>query len=91
MVFVGNFWMFENCMLYVFDGDYILCSVVEIFVKDFGIIQDMVCSVCFFVLVFVVVLQMFLMILVVGMGCDDDVLVVCMYVQVMGVKLFGDK
>jgi len=37
----GNSWMFENRMPHVLEGDYSPRSAVEIFVKDLGIIQDM--------------------------------------------------
>src|SRR5260370_34003931 len=36
----GNSWMFENRMPDVLDGRYTPRSAVDIFVKDFGIVQD---------------------------------------------------
>ncbi|MFY1026961.1 L-threonate dehydrogenase [Actinobacillus seminis] len=36
----GNSWMFENRMKHVVDGDYTPLSMVDIFVKDLGLVND---------------------------------------------------
>lgn len=36
----GNSWMFENRMKHVLDGDYSPLSMVDIFVKDLGLVAD---------------------------------------------------
>lgn len=36
----GNSWMFENRMKHVVEGDYSPLSMVDIFVKDFGLVND---------------------------------------------------
>lgn len=36
----GNSWMFENRMKHVVDGDYTPLSMVDIFVKDLGLVSD---------------------------------------------------
>ena len=36
----GNSWMFENRMKHVVDGDYTPLSMVDIFVKDLGLVTD---------------------------------------------------
>ncbi|QUJ69571.1 NAD(P)-dependent oxidoreductase (plasmid) [Photobacterium sp. GJ3] len=36
----GNSWMFENRMKHVVDGDYTPTSMVDIFVKDLGLVAD---------------------------------------------------
>lgn len=36
----GNSWMFENRMKHVVDGDYTPFSMVDIFVKDLGLVND---------------------------------------------------
>lgn len=36
----GNSWMFENRMKHVVDGDYSPLSMVDIFVKDLGLVND---------------------------------------------------
>ena len=36
----GNSWMFENRMKHVVDGDYAPLSMVDIFVKDLGLVTD---------------------------------------------------
>lgn len=36
----GNSWMFENRMKHVVDGDYTPLSMVDIFVKDLGLVAD---------------------------------------------------
>ena len=36
----GNSWMFENRMRHVVDGDYTPRSMVDIFVKDLGLVTD---------------------------------------------------
>lgn len=83
---VGNFWMFENCMQYVVDGDYILCLVVDIFVKDLGLVVDMVKVLCFFLLLVFMVLNMFISVSNVGYGKEDDSVVIKIF---LGIILSG--
>lgn len=86
---VGNFWMFENWMCYVVDGDYILYLVVDIFVKDFGLVVDIVKVLYFLLLLVLIVLNMFISVSNVGYGKEDDSVVIKIFfgIILLGVKL----
>lgn len=85
---VGNFWMFENCMQYVLDGDYLLKFVVDIFVKDFGLVNDIVWVLIFLLLFVIIVLNMFIFVSNVGFGWEDDSVVIKIF---NGIILLGYK
>lgn len=84
MVGVVNLFMFGNCGLcvlqvYDFEGVEVF-SCFDIFVKDFGIVGDVVCCVYLFMLVVVVVEQLFFFGEVQGFGVFDDFVVICVVV-----------
>lgn len=83
MYSVGNLWMFENCVLYILNGDYMLLLVVDIFVKDFGFVFDIVCCSKFLLLLLVIVYQMFMSVLSVGYGGEDDFVVIKIFFGIM--------
>jgi len=62
----------KNRVPHILAGDYRPLSAVEIFVKDFGIIQDMARSARYPVPVAAAALQMYLATAGAGMGRDDD-------------------
>lgn len=85
---VGNFWMFENRMRYVVDGDYISYLVVDIFVKDFGLVVDIVKVLYFSLLLVLIVLNMFISVSNAGYGKEDDSVVIKIF---FGIILSGAK
>jgi L-threonate 2-dehydrogenase len=85
----GNSWMFENRMPRVLAGDYTPTSMVEIFVKDLGIVQDIARAERYPAPLAAAALQMFLAASGAGMGHDDDSSVARVYAQLSGAKLPG--
>ena len=83
----GNSWMFENRVPHIIDGDYRPLSSVDIFVKDLGIIQDMVRSQRYPAPIAAAALQMYLAASGAGMGRDDDSSVARIYAQLSGTVL----
>lgn len=85
---VGNSWMFQNCGLQVVLGDYMLFFVVDIFVKDLGIVIEVVQSFGSLVLLVDVLLDLYCVVFKVGFGCEVDVVIVKILVEKVGVMLF---
>ncbi len=68
----GNSWMFENRMKHVVDGDYSPKSMVDIFVKDLGIVTDTAQSLKFPLYLGATAYQMFTAASNDGHGREDD-------------------
>jgi putative dehydrogenase len=68
----GNSWMFENRMKHVVDGDYSPKSMVDIFVKDMGLVTDAAQSLRFPVYLGSTAYQMFTAASNDGYGKEDD-------------------
>ena len=83
----GNSWMFENRVPHILKGDYKPLSLVEIFVKDLGIIQDVARAERYPAPLSAAALQMFLAASGAGYGRDDDALVARVYALLSGAKL----
>lgn len=85
----GNSWMFENRMPHVLDNDYKPRSMVDIFVKDLGIVMDIARKDRVPVPVAGAALQLFLMTSAAGMGRDDDASVARLFERINGVPVTG--
>ncbi|MBT9289284.1 L-threonate dehydrogenase [Prosthecodimorpha staleyi] len=83
----GNSWMFENRVPHILAGDYRPLSAIEIFVKDLGIVQDMVRAERFPAPIAAAALQMYLASAGLGFGRDDDSSVARTYAQLSGTRL----
>ena len=83
----GNSWMFENRVPHILAGDYRPLSAIEIFVKDLGIVQDMVRAERFPAPIAAAALQMYLASAGLGFGRDDDSSVARTYAQLSGARL----
>lgn len=68
----GNSWMFENRMKHVVDGDYSPQSMVDIFVKDMGLVTDTAQSMKFPLFLGSTAYQMFTSASNSGHGREDD-------------------
>ncbi len=68
----GNSWMFENRMKHVVDGDYTPQSMVDIFVKDLGLVTDTAQSLNFPLYLASTAYQMFTAASNGGHGQEDD-------------------
>jgi 3-hydroxyisobutyrate dehydrogenase-like beta-hydroxyacid dehydrogenase len=68
----GNSWMFENRMKHVVDGDYTPTSMVDIFVKDLGLVADTAQSLHFPLPLASTAYNMFLSASNAGFGKEDD-------------------
>lgn len=68
----GNSWMFENRMQHVVDGDYTPKSMVDIFVKDLGLVTDTAQSLKFPLYLGSTAYQMFTAASNSGYGQEDD-------------------
>ena len=68
----GNSWMFENRMKHVVDGDYTPQSMVDIFVKDLGLVTDTAKSINFPLHLGSTAFQMFTSASNAGHGREDD-------------------
>jgi len=68
----GNSWMFENRMKHVVDGDYSPKSMVDIFVKDMGLVTDVAQSLNFPIHLGSTAYQMFTSASNEGHGKEDD-------------------
>lgn len=68
----GNSWMFENRMKHVVDGDYTPKSMVDIFVKDMGLVTDTAQSLKFPLYLGSTAYQMFTAASNSGHGQEDD-------------------
>lgn len=68
----GNSWMFENRMQHVVDGDYTPLSMVDIFVKDLGLVSDAAKSLKFPTPLAATALSMFTQASNAGYGKEDD-------------------
>ena len=68
----GNSWMFENRMKHVVDGDYTPLSMVDIFVKDLGLVTDAAQSLKFPLHLGSTAYQMFTAASNAGYGQEDD-------------------
>ena len=68
----GNSWMFENRMKHVVDGDYSPKSMVDIFVKDLGLVTDTAKSIHFPLHLGSTAFQMFTSASNGGHGLEDD-------------------
>lgn len=68
----GNSWMFENRMKHVVDGDYTPKSMVDIFVKDMGLVTDTAQSLKFPLYLGSTAYQMFTAASNSGYGQEDD-------------------
>jgi len=68
----GNSWMFENRMKHVVDGDYTPKSMVDIFVKDLGLVTDTAKSLHFPLPLASTALNMFTTASNAGHGKEDD-------------------
>ncbi|MBS7701019.1 MULTISPECIES: L-threonate dehydrogenase [unclassified Chelatococcus] len=87
----GNSWMFENRMPHVLDSDYRPRSMVDIFVKDLGIVADIARKGRIPVPVASAALQLFLMTSAAGMGRDDDASVARLFERINGVPVTGNS
>ena len=83
----GNSWMFENRVPHILAGDYAPRSMVDIFVKDMGIVQDITRSERFPAPISAAALQMYLAASGAGMGRDDDASLARLYAQLSGTQL----
>ncbi|MDG2939771.1 NAD(P)-dependent oxidoreductase [Bisgaard Taxon 10/6] len=68
----GNSWMFENRMKHVVDGDYTPLSMVDIFVKDLGLVNDTAKSLHFPLYLAGTAYSMFTQASNAGYGKEDD-------------------
>lgn len=68
----GNSWMFENRMKHVVEGDYTPLSMVDIFVKDLGLVNDTAKSLHFPLHLASTAYSMFLEASNAGYGKEDD-------------------
>ncbi len=68
----GNSWMFENRMKHVVEGDYTPLSMVDIFVKDLGLVADTAKSLRFPLPLASTALNMFTEASNAGFGKEDD-------------------
>ena len=68
----GNSWMFENRMKHVVDGDYTPTSMVDIFVKDLGLVSDTAKSLKFPLPLASTAFNMFTSASNAGYGQEDD-------------------
>lgn len=68
----GNSWMFENRMKHVVDGDYSPLSMVDIFVKDLGLVADTAKGLKFPLPLASTALNMFTEASNAGFGKEDD-------------------
>ncbi len=68
----GNSWMFENRMKHVVDGDYSPLSMVDIFVKDLGLVTDTAKSLRFPLPLASTAFNMFTSASNAGYGKEDD-------------------
>lgn len=68
----GNSWMFENRMKHVVDGDYSPTSMVDIFVKDLGLVADTASKLDFPLPLSHTALEMFAKASNAGYGQEDD-------------------
>ena len=68
----GNSWMFENRMKHVVDGDYSPKSMVDIFVKDLGLVTDAAQEMNFPLFLASTAYQMFTSASNAGYGKEDD-------------------
>lgn len=68
----GNSWMFENRMKHVVDGDYTPLSMVDIFVKDLGLVNDTAKSLRFPLYLASTAYSMFTEASNAGYGKEDD-------------------
>jgi len=68
----GNSWMFENRMQHVVDGDYSPLSMVDIFVKDLGLVSDTAKSLKFPLPLASTAFNMFVSASNAGFGKEDD-------------------
>ncbi len=68
----GNSWMFENRMKHVVDGDYTPQSMVDIFVKDLGLVTDTAKAIKFPLHLGSTAFQMFTSASNSGHGLEDD-------------------
>ena len=80
----GNSWMFENRMKHVVDGDYSPKSMVDIFVKDLGLVTDTAQSIHFPLHLGSTAFQMFTSASNGGHGLEDDSAVIKIF---EGIKL----
>ncbi len=72
----GNSWMFENRMKHVVEGDYTPLSMVDIFVKDLGLVTEVAKSLHFPIPLASTALTMFTQASNAGFGKEDDAAVV---------------
>lgn len=84
----GNSWMFENRMKHVVDGDYSPKSMVDIFVKDMGLVTDTAQSLKFPLYLGSTAYQMFTAASNSGHGQEDDSAVIKIF---DGIDLPGNK
>lgn len=86
----GNSWMFENRMKHVVDGDYTPLSMVDIFVKDLGLVTDTAKSLKFPLPLASTAFNMFTEASNAGYGKEDDSAVIKIF---NGIELpkKGDK
>jgi L-threonate 2-dehydrogenase len=82
----GNSWMFENRMKHVIDGDYSPNSMVDIFVKDLGLVADTAQHLDFPLPLSRTALEMFTKASNAGFGKEDDSAVIKIF---EGIKLPG--
>lgn len=82
----GNSWMFENRMKHVVDGDYSPKSMVDIFVKDLGLVADTAQKLDFPLPLSSSALEMFTKASDAGFGKEDDSAVIKIF---EGIKLPG--
>lgn len=78
----GNSWMFENRMQHVVEGDYSPQSMVDIFVKDLGLVTDTAQSLKFPLHLGATAYQMFTAASNAGYGSEDDSAVIKIFKDV---------
>ena len=78
----GTSWMFENRMKHVVDGDYTPKSMVDIFVKDMGLVTDAAQSLKFPLYLGSAAYQMFTAASNDGYGQEDDSAVIKIFKDV---------
>ncbi len=82
----GNSWMFENRMQHVLDGDYSPKSMVDIFVKDLGLVSETAKALNFPLYLSHTALGMFVNASNMGLGKQDDSAVIKIF---SGISLPG--
>ncbi|MFZ5961851.1 L-threonate dehydrogenase [Thalassococcus sp. BH17M4-6] len=86
----GTSWMLENRMPHIVAGDYTPHSMIDIWLKDLGIVLDIAKSAKFSAPITAAALQQFLAASGSGLGQEDDAALAKVYARNAGLTLPGD-